>query len=132
MSASPDDLKDFYDNGLGPCRALSAVAANMVSTAGTSPADASGALEPGRYLVQCTPPGGTDQVFIDAVPFKKGDTSWTALTAAAPRTPLIRGWIEIVVRKGHNDRIIARCTGAATSTVYVTQLSRVSKKLPPA
>lgn len=131
MGASPDDLQDFYTSDLGPCRSLAAVAANGVSTGGA--ADVNGPLSPGRYLVQTTAPGGTDIVFIGAVPYKKGDTSWNTLAAAAPRHPLSlgRGWIEVVVRKGHNDRIFARTTGAATATVFITQISRVARQLPP-
>jgi len=130
MSAFGDDQLDYFGADLGVTRALSAVAANMVSTGGAS--DAGGALPPGKYLIQITPPGGTDQVFLAAIPFAKGDVSWAALTAAAPRMPLVRGWIELHVRKAHNDRIIARCTGSATATVYVTLISRVPQKLPPA
>lgn len=130
MAANPDDLLDFYGADLGPTRALAVVAANGVSTGGA--ADAAGALPPGKYLIQTTPPGGTDQVFIGAVPFKKTDTAWNAVAAAPPLHPLVRGWMEINVRKNHSDRIFARATGAASATVYVTQISQVPKKLPPA
>jgi hypothetical protein len=130
VAANPDDLQDFYGHDLGRTVALAAVAASVVSSGGTN--DANGPLPPGKYLVQATSPGGTDLVFIDAVPFVKNETaSWAAKPAAPPATPLIRGWVEIHVRKDHNDRIVARTTGG-TATVYVTQVSRVPRKLPPA
>lgn len=134
MAANPDDMNDFYGADLGRTRALSAGAGAPVSSGGASPADPEGALPPGKYLIQAQAPSGggaSDHVFIDAVPFKKGDTAWNTMAAAAPATPLIRGWIEIHVRPGHNDRIVAR-TSAGSTTVYITQISRVPKKRPPA
>lgn len=132
MAANPDDQLDYFASDLGPTRTLAVVAANMVSSAGASPADPDGALPPGKYLLQRGAPGGADVMFIDAIPFVKGDTSWTALSAAAPRMPLIRDSIVLHVRKGHNDRIIARVTGGAGAALHITQVSRVTKKLPPA
>lgn len=131
MAGNPDDQLDFFGADIGPTRTLAAVAANAVSTAGTATTDPGGTLPPGRYLIQCTPPGGTDIVFVGAVPFKKGDVSWQTQAAAAPNAPLIRSFIEINVRKGHNDRIYARTTGG-TSSVFVTQITRVPQKTAPA
>lgn len=132
MAANPDDQQDYFAADVGPTRTLAVVAANMVSSAGATPADPEGALPPGKYLLQRGAPGGADVMWIDAIPFKKGDAAWTGLSAAAPRMPLIRDSLVIHVRKGHNDRIVARVTGGVGAALHITQISRVTKKQPPA
>jgi hypothetical protein len=132
MAANPDDQQDFYASDLGPTRTLAVVAANAVSSAGATPGDPAGALPPGKYLLQRGAPGGADVMWIDAIPFKKADAAWTGMAAAAPAHPLIRDSLVLHVRKGHNDRIVARVTGGAGAALHITLISRVPKKQPPA
>lgn len=122
MGATQNDLLDYYDQDIGPTYSLAA------STSVAFTTDAVGPLPPGKYLVQAPSLGGTDLVFISLVPFKAGDTP--SISAQAPATPIIRGWLEFNVKTGDNDRVVIRATGG-TGTVYITQVSRIPKRLPP-